>query len=367
MHKSPNKLLTNLILLRIYCVGWVLSIGIICHEFWHYKIAQLFQVQIETFKPFIFQKGNIFNIERYSPVRGEVSYTTQSVLNMSSLAAFCISIAPMISAIIILVIYKYNFLFVREYSVYYFILLTPILVSSFPSTGDFQFYNFHLRKNNTNHFLAKISWVLFLICAQLSKLFNKISEHLMIFLTLLLIVTTITPVTINAVNVCYIFSAYLNIQWFLNFILQKLEIKSSFISLPINEFYAQTFPHCKLLLLVQRIFLSFTRGNDIVPQTLGLDLKLNQDSIETFLSKFPQAKEEKSEFQSCRMFSLDLELYLLPSKSGYFIFCKNNGNLEQISIHFDEDYNLSTLNNYMEKIFKYIKATFFIPARTNFS
>jgi len=96
--------------------------------------------------------------------------------------------------------------------------------------------------------------------------------------------------------------------------------------------------------LLQTIFVSLIRGDDIVPRTLDLDLKLSHDSLETFISKFPQAKEVQFNLQSCRIFHTDLKLHLLPSKSGYFTFNKMNGNLEQISIYFAEHHKFSTLN-----------------------
>jgi len=138
MHKASNKVLTSLVLLRQYCIRWALCPGIICHEFWHYIIARLFRVQIKTFKPFILHKGNIFNEKKYSPVRGKVSYTTQSILNMSSLTAFCISIAPIISAITIFFIYQYNILFVREYIEFY---LGPVLRTRAFGTSGLKFVN----------------------------------------------------------------------------------------------------------------------------------------------------------------------------------------------------------------------------------
>jgi hypothetical protein len=345
MHKeSFKKLLNNLIIIRAYLIGRVMIIGTVVHEFWHYIIACLFQAKVAKFRPFIFQKGKLLDVKNFNSVKGEVLYENDSNLRMSSLAAFCTSISPILSIVVIVYIYNCNILFIEKYIKYLMLVAAPILINSFPSIGDFQFYNFHLRKNNTTGLLAKISWLVFYICVLCGRKISIVAQETLVILSLLLIVTMLTTIKVDTLSVTVTLTVYIFIGWCFRFLLKKFQITSDFVQTPVKEYYLETFPNCNLLFLLRGVFISFIRVEDIVPKALGLDIKINNDTLESFLLKFPLAKESPSHLELCRVFDVDLTLDSLPSQSGRFIFRKDNGNLEQFYIYFNNCDSKNTLN-----------------------
>ena len=77
-----------------------------------------------------------------------------------------------------------------------------ILFNSFPSGQDFNSYSFHLRKNNTNNLLAKISWILVMITVALGSICNYFVIEIFTLLPItIMIITGLTSLAVNLDNI----------------------------------------------------------------------------------------------------------------------------------------------------------------------